>query len=161
MIYYTSEKVKQEFHQNLVDWHLGGPKSNGWTRTGPPLPLRVAKLTSYHLGEISVDDGLAKNKEETLKWHLAFLQGDDSLYLSEYLKPRYNESQIAKRIRSFRQLLTDIQSNGIRKPIWVADISCLDLDFRYFRFNGCHRLCCAKILGIQLVPAFIFKTSTI
>jgi hypothetical protein len=29
--------------------------------------------------------------------------------------------------------------------------------FRYFRFDGAHRACCARVCGMTHVPAYVFK----
>src|SRR5256885_686670 len=34
---------------------------------------------------------------------------------------------------------------GVRSPV----------GFRYFRFDGCHRLCCASVLGLKEIPCTI------
>jgi hypothetical protein len=162
MIFYLSKKVVQEFESNFIDWCLGGPKEKGWTREGDPIKVPSIKLDgSYKFCTLHVDEGLAKNKKETLKWHISFLQGSPHLYQKEYLELRYNEYDANDRMSTFLSLLGDIKNNGIKKSIWVADVSHLKIGFNYFRFNGCHRLCCAKFLNIQNVPAIVFNTSLV
>lgn len=161
MIYYISQKVKNEFHSNLTDWYLGGPKPEGWTRTGCELRMPNIDLNSYYFKLIDVDEGLAKNKYEISKWHISFLKGDTHLYEQEYLKPRYDKEKSIIRIKTFMSLLNDIKINGIKNKVWVAEVKKLNIGFDYFRFDGCHRLCCAKFLGIKQVPAIIFRTSLI
>lgn len=158
MMFYLSNKVVREFDENLLDWCLGGPKANGWTREGKQIKKPNATLCSYSLKKIKVEEGLAKNKSETMKWHINFLNNKKDLYEIEYLQPRYDKNKSEKRMMSFIELFNNIKMNGLKKPIWVADISCLDLGFQYFRFNGCHRLCCFKVLGIDEIPAIVFKT---
>jgi hypothetical protein len=80
---------------------------------------------------------------------------------NEYFKMQTLDEETQKnRIETFESIFLDIKKNGITKRIWVADVSCLDLGFKYFRFDGCHRLCCAKVLGIKKVPSIIFQTTS-
>lgn len=162
MNFYTSKKIQNEFDRNLKDWFLGGPKEFGWTRTGPSIECKNAKLTSYSSMFVSVDDVLAKNFNETERWHMNFLRNKNSIfntkYYCEYLYPRYGiESE--KRAIYFIDLLEDIKLNGIRKPIWLADVENLKIGFKYFRFNGCHRTCAAKFIGKKEIFSIVFKTN--
>ena len=156
-----SNSVQKEFQSNLKDWFLGGPKVGGWTRTGPQIPEVKCSLLYAYFDILNVDDCLAKNAEETKRWHIDFLVGSGTNYRQEYLATRYNFQKAENRAISFGNLFKDIEVNGIKKAVWIADVSSLDLGFRYFRFNGCHRLCCAKVIGIQTIPAFVFKIAEI
>ena len=51
-----------------------------------------------------------------------------------------------------------MQSNGYdhTKPVMMADVSQLGMGFDLFRFDGCHRLCAALVLGIKELPAYVF-----
>lgn len=158
MIQYLSAKVNQEFQRNLLDWSLGGPKEGGWTRFGDPIRIPKLILTSCYRSVLTTDQCLAKNHQETLRWHLSFLNGQGENYIQEYLNPRYSDEKANDRIKTFVELLDNIERNKILKPIWVADISNFNLGFSYFRFDGCHRLCCAKFLKIEKVPVLIFRT---
>ena len=159
MIFYINDKQHEEFERNITDWHLGGPKKNGWTRTGPKRTKRLFRLVKYHVQQIDVDDALSKNKLETLRWHISFLQNHsnwfETNYYKEYLQPRYNVQKSIQRIKNFLELFEDIKHRGIKHAIWVADMQACGLG--YFRFNGCHRSCCAKVLNIPTVPAFVFS----
>lgn len=157
MMITPSDHVQKQFQSNLKDWFLGGPKFGGWTRTGPQIPEISCNLVYAYFQILSVDECLAKNAEETKKWHIDFLLGNGSAYRQEYLSPRYDYQKAENRMTSFMSLFKDIEMNGIKIPVWMADISQLGLGFKYFRFDGCHRLCCAKVIGIQTVPAFVFK----
>jgi len=160
MIFLITRKVHSRFDQNLRDWFLGGPKEGGWTRFGPSFDYKECTIVGYKFDYVDVDEALAKNKEETLRWHINFLKGNKTYYKKEYLETRYDEETQKNRIETFESIFLDIKKNGIIKRIWVADVSCLDLGFKYFRFDGCHRLCCAKVLGIKKVPSIIFQTTS-
>ena len=161
MIFHISKKIQNEFDRNLKDWYLGGPKDNGWTRTGPAIKEKQAKLINYSFINISIDEVLAKNYIETEKWHMDFLRNMqnivDTRYYSEYLCPRYKGLSI-NRANYFINLVKDIELNGVRKPVWVADVEDLKMGFKYFRFNGCHRACALKFIGKKEIFAIVFKT---
>lgn len=168
MIKSLPQKIEQHFQDNLKDWCLGGPKPDGWTRRGFPTFLPPVRLVDYSWGELPVEECLAKNRAETARWHLGFLNTllslgkrkfywKKTLYYREYLKPRYDDKAGYARAKSFIDLFDDILDNGVRKAVMVADLEDLKLKFRYFRFDGCHRICCAKIIGDETVPALIFK----
>lgn len=158
MIPYLSKRAIKEFEGNFLDWRLGGPKENGWTREGSVIETPSITLGGlYKFCPIKVDEGLAKNKKETDKWHISFLKNKKHLYEKEYLHTRYNTIQAEERVASFIDLFNDIKINGVKKSIWVANVSYLNLGFQYFRFDGCHRLCCCKVLGIKEIPAIVFN----
>jgi hypothetical protein len=162
MMFYVSQDAQREFSANLRDWCDGGPLLGGWTRTGNPIRVVFARLLSYSLTCLDVDSVLEKNPAEVARWHMDFLKNHSNLektnYYNEYLLPRYNIEKAKCKAAKFLSLLNDIKLNGIKKPIWVADVSTLGLGLRYFRFNGCHRTCCAKYLGIKFVPVLMFKS---
>jgi len=160
MIFYIKEKHQRYFKENLEDWCAGGPKDGGWTRVGPSVSIPNLELASCRKGMILVDDVLAKNRSEVERWHLSFLDGNPQSYFAEYLDTRYEEDLADERAKSFLDLLEDIRENGFddKHPVCVADVSNTNLGMRYFRFDGCHRACCAKHLGINEVPAYIFTT---
>jgi hypothetical protein len=161
MLYFNVSSYENIFQHNLVDWCLGGPKANGWTRTGPFLSIPNVKLKSVVKSIINVDDGLAKNLNEVNKWHISFLNNHETisntLYYSEYLLPRFEHKSAINRAKNFLALFESIKTNGLDGScVFVADMSGLNYPFNYFRFDGCHRLACAKVLGIQWLPAYIF-----
>lgn len=166
MIYFLSQEIDQEFQDNLKDWCAGGPKKSGWTRRGLRVKFPCVKLSKCVVGEIDIEDVLAKNRAETDRWHLHYLRyylsgmtfnWQNSHYYWEYLKPRYDDVKAKKCAIEFLELFDSIEDNGLHKPVWVADIADLDLGFKYFRFDGCHRACCCKTLGHKTIPALIFK----
>lgn len=165
MLLYDTEKFDTYFQRNLLDWCIGGPSPTGWTRTGPIITLPALKLRTWEKSVIPVDEVLAKNRLEVEKWHLAFLQGgtpaEKTLYWIEYLMPRYTEAEADLRCKTFIRLFKSIRKEGFQtnSHIWVADLESLNLGFRYFRFDGCHRAACAKMLGIETVPAYVFSVS--
>lgn len=157
MIHYVSEEINSHFQRNLTDWYRGGPLNSGWTRTGSLIQNQIfAKLLNCSFQMVSISDALAKNQKEIEKWHLSFLRGEGELYFKEYLSLRYSLNDQLKRPQSFLELLESIQENGIRKPVWLAETPWLD--FKFFRFDGSHRICCAKFIGLTEVPALVFKT---
>lgn len=159
MMIYTDEKTQKHFRDNLIDWYTGGPKEGGWTRAGIAIDPVEVRLLSAKKDMIPVDEVLAKNRDEVTRWHLAFLDGEPQAYFSEYLDTRYDEIKADERAKSFLDLLEDMRENGFNPnwPVHLADVSSLNLGFKYFRFDGCHRTCCAKHLGITEVPALIFS----
>lgn len=164
MILYMPKRPHWEFGRNVIDWYLGGPKEGGWTRTGAVLPESHFRLLDYEYRLLEVDEVLAKNARETARWHIAFLKQPDPLeqtpYFQEYLWPRYGEESSA-RAKEFLILFERIRAEGVRRAVWVADVAGHGFGFRYFRFDGCHRTCCAKVLGKARVPAFVFKTEAL
>lgn len=159
MIFYIHKRIQREFNKNLNDWFQGGPKLGGWTRFGSGIDKKRMKIVGYEFKDIDVDDGLAKNLMETQRWHISFLKGKEEFYRSEYLSTRYDSKKCDKIMFKFKELFKDIQLNGVKDRIWVADVSELNLNFNYFRFDGCHRLCCCKVLGIKTIPAIVFKAT--
>lgn len=165
---YLPDMIREGFQDNLKDWCLGGPKKDGWTRRGFPVTLPPVRLVNYEYRKVLIDDALAKNRGETCRWHLEFLDALLSLgkskfywkkthYYWEYLKPRYNDKDGYARANSFMDLFESILDNGVQKAVLVADVEKLDIGFQYFRFDGCHRMCCAKVAGEKTVPALVFK----
>ena len=161
-------KIEQGFQDNLRDWCLGGPKEGGWTRRGMRTTLPPVRLTGFQREEFPIIESLGKNRAETKRWHIAYLKTlvdvgksrfywKNTSYYWEYLKPRYNDEDGRIRAMSFIDLFEDVLDNGIRKPIMVADLEDLDLKFRYFRFDGCHRVCSALVAGYEMIPTLVFK----
>jgi hypothetical protein len=155
------------FQDNLDDWCLGGPRKTGYTRSGKPVLLdKKISLVSCVREMINIDEVLAKNRTEIERWHLEFLQGDkidtQSSYCTEYLLPRFNEEQRKSRMVDFLDLFHSIKDGYNHNfPVWVADIEVLEFGFRYFRFDGAHRTCCAKTCGLDQVPACVFKVDVL
>jgi len=162
MLHLDVSPYEEAFQTNLKDWSMGGPKAGGYSRLGPPIDIKGSFCLSYaRRCSISVEDGLAKNKKQVLDWHVAYLCHPtwDALYIQEYLLSRFDEIEAANRASRFLALHVSIRTNGFRDqfPVYVADVSALDLGFRYFRFDGCHRLASAYVLGLAAVPAYLFK----
>lgn len=161
MLHFDVSPYENGFQDNLVDWCLGGPKVNGWTRIGPSFPVPNVRLKSAVKSTINVDEGLAKNVNEVNKWHISFLNNPqtiyNTLYYAEYLLPRFEHKAAINRAKSFLALFESIKTDGFDGSyVFVADVSSLNYPFKYFRFDGCHRLACAKVLGIESLPACIF-----
>lgn len=167
MLYFPN--VQSHLDDNLQDWFAGGPSPKGWTRDGPAYSPRLAKIVGYHVEWLHVDEVLAKNISEVTRWHVDFLyqycqnkkfDWRTTRYYNEYLLPRFNDLQAHKIAQRFVDLFEDIKENNVRYSICVADIQEMMLGFRYFRFDGCHRTSCAKILGNNHVKCFVFTVST-
>lgn len=161
---HIGEQYKEAFQRNLVDWYRGGPHDNGWTRTGPAIePTKEVEIYSIAKQDIDVEDVFAKNRDEVMKWHVEFLErrgGMESHYYREYIKPRAGtDGRGMGRAHKFMKLFEDIKRDGFNEehPVWVADVSPLELGFQYFRFDGCHRAVIAHVLGHKTVPALVFK----
>jgi hypothetical protein len=165
---YVDSRTQKAFNENWKDWCLGGPKRGGWTRSGMRTPCHKVNLLGYRCVEMSVEEVLGKNRMETQRWHIDFLQArldqdekffwKNTAYYWEYLKSRYDNKEGYRRALSFIDLLGDIADRGVHRSVWVADIQELDLGFRYFRFDGTHRTCAAKVCGFDTVPAILFET---
>ena len=169
MLYYNDVTVYQKaLDINWVDWCKGGPRREGYTRVGMVACYKQQLLSFCRRTEMSIEDVLAKNRAETQRWHIDFLKAKlalrskfnycDTAYYWEYLKPRYTEKQAEQRANEFIDLLADIAEHGIRNPLWVADFGeRKNMRFRYFRFDGCHRVCCAKVCFMNTIPVLLFK----
>ncbi len=166
-MYYLSTEIQNALSSNLKDWCRGGPHPNGWTRSGLPIRYRPLKVIDYRFEELAVDELLAKNRIETQRWHIGFLETYVALgkakfywkrsgYYHEYLAPRYDDDTGYAHASRFLSLFEDILDCGVRKAVWAADVRDLKMPFDYFRFDGCHRICCAKVAGFDLVPALVF-----
>ena len=166
----SNKKFETAFQRDLMDWFNGGPSKTGWTRTGPLIvPSYEASLGKPSHEDVDVDLALAKNRAEVEKWHISFLRDqtssdpkngiEETLYWKEYLSPRYNRKESHQRINKWLGMFRNMHERGYSRkfPIWVANVKPLGLGFDYFRFNGCHRLVCAKVLGLKTIPAFLFS----
>lgn len=166
MLHVDLTYLNQAFLDNLSDWCLGGPDmANGWTRTGPRLPMPNVKLGQRYRQMIDVNDGLAKNRREVERWHIDFLEStlplESSKYYTEYLLPRMPATNAIDRANRFEKLFNNINSNGFSEqfPVMVADVSLVGIGIKYFRFDGCHRLASAFVLGMSMVPAYVFDVT--
>ena len=164
MLFTNEIEYEKDFQRNLTDWCLGGPKNGGWTREGDPIVLnKKYKIIFLEYKQIKIDDILAKNIKEVNKWHISFLKNNKNIestkYYQEYLLPRYNLKDINFVIKKFISLFENIKNKGFDKknPIILADVRDLNLGFDYFRFDGCHRAACCKVLGFEKMYSKIFK----
>ena len=167
----SMHRAQREFHRNLVDWRQGGPKPRGWTREGPPIPTPDCELAGVREQLLDADECFAKNRAEMARWHLAFLQtyvsGGDlrgTAYWLEYLLARLSPEAAARKAAGFTALYDSIASGGCRPGsyVWVADLASMPglqrhFGFRYFRFDGAHRLSCLYLLGTRQVPCLVFS----
>jgi hypothetical protein len=118
---------------------------------------------------ISLDEALARNAgefEDHIYSQLLTIGHDrikESLYVQEVQMKRHGHSlaESLARAEKFLRLAESIEVKGIRRPVFVADVSDFDLPYELFRFDGHHRCVCAKHLGATRVPAFVFKARRI
>lgn len=164
-------KAPGEFQSNLEAWRKGGPGPRGWTRTGPPIQTPDCTLTWVRRRVLEADECLAKNRAEMERWHLAFLKayvngGDlrETAYWHEYLVPRMGPDRAEWRAARFTALYDSIAARGCRRGTysWVADLASAPglqsyFGFRYFRFDGAHRISCMYMLGIRQIPCMVFS----
>jgi hypothetical protein len=165
MLFIDLNNYEKDFQRNLEDWCLGGPKKGGWTREGEEIKLTKKIFVKNFLHEyVDIDQVLEKNFKEVQKWHIDFLNNNKHIektkYYIEYLFPRYNLESIFF-AKKFLKLFQTINLKGFNKknPIMLADISSLNLGFKYFRFDGCHRTACCKVLGFKKIFSLVFKTT--
>ena len=144
MLHFDMSFFQESFDVNWRDWCFREK-----VRWNPHRLLRYDRV------DLSIEDVLSKNYEETRRWHIAFLQGDEDLYYQEYLHDDHASDfrDAEKRAHKFRKLLIDVRQHGVLKSVWVAKV-----DDMFFRFDGCHRTCCAYVCGMDTVPALVFKT---
>jgi hypothetical protein len=142
---------------------MGGPKKGGWTRTGEAITCPDGiKLLTVRREDIKIDDGLEKNMSEVIKWHVSFLlfsgPVESTAYYNEYLILRNSKEHSILLAQKFKKLHENMRKYGYNQkfPVLVADINSLGLGIKWFRFDGCHRLASAKVLGIDIVPAYVF-----
>lgn len=114
---------------------------------------------------IPVDSALEKNHEETEAYLEVLRASEAQLEQTRYIQDiqignhgRTLASALAK-AEEFRQLARSVERDGIRRPVLLADVAAFDLPYRMFRFDGHHRSICAVHLGMDLVPAFVFKVT--
>jgi len=160
-----------EFRRNLVDWREGGPNPTGWTRTGPPIETPDCELVAAREQLVDAEECFAKNRAEMVRWHLAFLQtyvrGGDlrgTAYWLEYLLSRLSPEAAEKKAAGFTALYDSIASGGCRPGSYVllADLGSVPglqryFGFRYFRFDGAHRLSCLYLQGTRQIPCLVFS----
>jgi hypothetical protein len=163
MLFLDISDYEKAFERNIEDWCLGGPKKDGWTREGKEIFLnKKLLLKSFSHDFIDLEYCLEKNYKEVKKWHIDFLYNKknikDTKYYEEYLFPRYNNKSIYV-ANKFLNLFEKIKIKGfnIKYPIFLADVSSLNLGFKYFRFDGCHRVACCKVLGHSKIYSVVFK----
>lgn len=148
MIWCVPNDVECAFQSNLRDWC----DVNYCIKPN-------CRLGTFRRTRISVDAALEKNPVQASRWHIEFLKNhsvyDNTPYWNEYLIPNY--ASPIERADSFLELFASIQREGIKKPIWVVEAGSLGLGFDCFRFDGCHRLCSAKVLGMTEIDAIVFK----
>ena len=139
------------------DWH----KAASVTAKGYETP----RFITVHARWVPVDMVLEKNSDEN-EAYMEFLRADDSQleqtrYIQEIQIKRHRRSlsEALAQAKEFRLLLKSVQRHGIHRPVLLVDVAEFDLPYRFYRFDGHHRAICAKFLGMDLVPAFIFKVT--
>ena len=105
------------------------------------------------------------------RWHVAFLQtylcGGDlraTAYWLEYLVLRFGRDGAERMSARFIALYESMAAGGWRPGtyVWLADLASArgleaHFGFRYFRFDGAHRLSCLHVLGVRRVPCMVFS----
>lgn len=126
---------------------------------------QTPRLTNVCARWVPIDAALEKNSDEN-EAYLGFLRADNARleqtgYIQEIQINRHQRSlgDALAQAEEFRLLLKSIQSHGIRRPVLLVDVAEYDLPYRFYRFDGHHRAICAKFLGMETVPAFIFKVT--
>lgn len=144
MLHFDMSFFQEAFDVNWRDWCFR--EKVQWS------PYRLLRHDRVYL---PIEDVLSKNRPEVERWHIAFLRGDENLYYQEYLHDDHaaDSRDADKRAHKFRNLLIDVKQNGVLKSVWVAKVGDM-----LFRFDGCHRTCCAYVCGMETVPALVFKT---
>jgi len=164
-------RAEPKFQRDLADWRQGGPKPQGWTREGPPIPTPDCELLAASQHLVDAEECFAKNRAEVARWHLAFLQtyvrGGDlrgTAYWLEYLPARLSPEAAEQKAARFTALYDSIASGGCRPGSYVllADLASIPglqrhFGFRYFRFDGAHRLSCLYLLGTRQIPCMVFS----
>ncbi len=114
---------------------------------------------------IPVDSVLEKNHEENEAYLEVLRANGAQLEQARYIQDiqignhgRTLACALAK-AEEFRRLARSVERDGIRRPVLLVDVAEFDLPYRMFRFDGHHRAICAKHLGMDLVPAFVFKVT--
>ena len=144
-------KTQEEFER---DWNTAAAViAKGYA---PPRLRRVQALS------VPIDWALNKNGDETEEYAEILRVDEARLEHTRYIQ----EIQIGKhgrtleaamlRARTFRQLARQVEKEGIRRPIYLVDVSAFDLPYWMYRFDGHHRAVCAKYLGLDRVPAYVF-----
>jgi len=167
----ATRKAEGEFQRNLVDWRRGGPHANGYTRAGPPISTPDCTLASARRQVLLAEECFAKNFAEIKRWHLAFVytvrDGGNLLetaYFREYSLARFTREVAEQRVARFAALYKSMATAGSRTGsyAWVADLASVPglpeyFGFRYFRFDGAHRLSCLYALGVRQAPCLVFS----
>ena len=164
-------KAEDEFQANLAEWRRGGPHPDGYTRAGPAISTPDCSLSGAHREVLRAEECFAKNFTEMKRWHLAFVHavrdGGNLLqtaYFDEYLLPRHGREGAERRVERFAALYRSMATLGCRPGsyLWAADLASVPgltdyFGFRYFRFNGAHRLACLYVLGVRQIPCLVFS----
>ena len=163
-------KAEARFQHDLSDWCRGGPHADGYTRAGPQVSTPDCKLSVLRRQILGAEECFAKNFTEVKRWHLAFVytvrdggNPRETAYFREYSLARFAPEVAEQRVARFAALYSSIASAGYRsgKYVWVADLASIPgledyFGFRYFRFDGAHRLSCLYALGVRQIPCLVF-----
>lgn len=147
-------ETQEEFER---DWNSAvAVQAKGYA---PPRLVRVRALA------VPTAWALDKNSEETEEY-VEVLQAEESQveqtrYIQEIQLRKHARSleSAMHRARTFRELAGRLEREGIRRPVYLVDVSAYGLPYRMFRFDGHHRAICARFLGLERVPAYVFEVS--
>jgi len=86
---------------------------------------------------------------------------EQTRYVQEIQMRQHRRSLATAMLRAeiFRDLVRSIEKEGIRRPIHLVDVTAYDLPYRMFRLDGHHRAICARHLGLDWIPAFVFTVT--
>jgi hypothetical protein len=163
MLFIDLSDYEKVYRDNMLDWCLGGPKKGGWTREGDRLCFPFYRRIGWEKrGTISIDEALSKNRSEVEKWHINFLKQphplEETAYYRDYLMPRMDHWAALRKASEFLSLFENVRRFGFdpNQPVVVVRVHGIGL----FRIDGCHRLCCGKMLDLEQVPAIVLKAVT-
>lgn len=116
--------------------------------------------------ELLVDLVLERRKLVLYQRHIRFLEqatGKSFDYkTTEYWKAlrRYlSEEQAEVPVMRFLDLFSSIRKFGFQdseeKPVGVCDLGNILEKIRYYRYDGTHRACIAKVLGMHEIPVLL------
>jgi hypothetical protein len=139
------------------EWH----KASSITAKGYATPRFVQVSAEW----VPIDLVLEKNSDEN-EDYLEILRVDASRleqtrYVQEVQIKKHGRSLASTlvRVEEFRNLAESVARDGIRRPVLLADVAAFELPYRMYRFDGHHRAICAKHLGLERVPAFVFTVT--
>ena len=125
----------------------------------------LRSISTEGVSQVFLQFVLEKNSDEN-EDYLEILRVDASRleqtrYVQEVQIKKHGRSLASTlvRVEEFRNLAKSVARDGIRRPVLLADVATFELPYRMYRFDGHHRAICAKHLGLERVPAFVFTVT--